>query len=114
MWLRIAARYRIANVPEVLMTSSRHGTGTFRNAEKMETNQWKVYRAAVSRWPDLLDARTRRRMRALILADAGGEYMFAKKYDCALRRYAASLREWPLDVARWYIAARLVLRQLQP
>jgi glycosyltransferase involved in cell wall biosynthesis len=113
LWLRIAARYRIGNVPEVLLTIFRHGTGSFRNAEKVEHFQWKVYQAAVARWPDLLDDRTRRRMRALIHADAGGEYRFAGRHDEALRRYLASLREWPLDALRWNIAARLWLRRFR-
>lgn len=112
MWLRIAARYRVVNLPEVLVSISRHGTGTFRNADKMERNQWRVYDAAIARWPELLDARTRRRMRALILADAGGEYLGAGQPAQALRRYAASLREWPLAASRWSVVARLALKRL--
>jgi len=113
MWLRIAARYRIVNLPEVLVSISQHGTGTFRNPEKMERSQWSVYRASIARWPELLDARTRRRMRALILADAGDEYIGARDYGSALRRYAASLRAWPLDPTRWGVAARLIVRRVQ-
>ncbi len=113
MWLRIAARYPILNVPEVLVSISRHGTGTFRNAAKMESNQWKVYEAAIARWPDLLDRRTRRRMRALIMSDAGGEHLFAGRHDEALRRFLGSLREWPLAPSRWRIVASLALRRLR-
>jgi glycosyltransferase involved in cell wall biosynthesis len=113
MWLRIAARFRIANVPEILVSISRHGTGTFRNADKMERAQWKVYEGAIARWPEVLDARTRRRMRALILADAGGEYLGAREYAKALERYVASLREWPLDPWRWNVVAKLALRRLR-
>src|SRR5688572_6603202 len=112
MWLRIAARFAIRNVPEALSCICLHGTGSFRNAEKMEKNQWAVFEAAVRRWPDLLDAPTRRRMRALILADAGGEYAFGKAYGAALRRYLASLKEWPLHGRHWYRVARLVLKQV--
>lgn len=113
MWLRIAARYRIVNLPEVLVSISQHGTGTFRNADKMERSQWNVYRASVARWPELLDSRTRRRMRALILADAGDEYIGARDYRNALRRYVSSLREWPLVPSRWNVAARLIVRRVQ-
>lgn len=112
LWLRIAARYRIGNVPEILLTIFRHGTGSFRNAEKVEHFQWKVYQAAIARWPDLLDGRTRRRMRALIHADAGGEYRFAGDQGEALRRYLDSLREWPLDAMRWKIVANLLARRV--
>ena len=112
MWLRIAARYRIRNAAsEVLVSIARHGTGTFRNAEKMEQNQWKVYQSALARWPDLLDARTRRQMRALILADAGGELLAAGRRDDALQRYLASLREWPINPWLWNITARMLLRR---
>ena len=112
MWMRIAARFPIRNATDAVTCISLHGTGSFRNAEKMETNQWKVYELAVGRWPGVLDARTRRRMRANILADAGGEYIFGKEYKMALRRYAASLRQWPMQRLRWYAVARLLLRQV--
>lgn len=112
MWLRIAACYPIINLTEVLVVISNHGTGTFRNADKMERNQWKVYEAAVARWPDMLDARTRRCMRALILADAGCGYLEAKQYDKALQRYFASVCEWPLEPSRWRRIAHLTLKQL--
>ena len=112
MWLRIAAVRPIRNASDAEVCICLHGTGSFRNAEKMETNQWKVYERAVERWPDVLDARTRRRMRANILADAGGEYVFGKEYKMALQRYTASLRQWPMQRLRWYAVARLLLRQV--
>jgi hypothetical protein len=112
MWMRIAVRHPIVNVTDILACICQHGTGSFRNAEKMETNQWKVYERAVERWPHLLTAGTRRRMRANILADAGGEYIFGKEYKMALHRYAASLKEWPMKRLRWYAVARLLLRQV--
>ena len=112
MWMRIGAAYPIRNVADGLTCICLHGTGSFRNAEKMETNQWKVYERAVERWPDVLDARTRRRIRATILADAGAEYTFGKEYGLALKRYAASLRQWPVERLRWYAVARLLLRQV--
>jgi glycosyltransferase involved in cell wall biosynthesis len=113
MWLRIAAAYPIANAPEVLVTISRHGTGTFRSAEKMEANQWRVHDAAIRRWPVLLDGPTRRRMRALIAADAAGEHLGAGRRRAALARLVESLREWPLDGGRWALAARLALGALR-
>ncbi|MBI5070619.1 MAG: glycosyltransferase [Deltaproteobacteria bacterium] len=113
MWLRIAARYRIRNVPETLVTISRHGTGTFRNAEKMQSAQLAVYGSAVARWPVELDAITRRRMRALILADAGGELAAAGHVGPALSRYLASLGTWPFQAMRWRIAANLCRRAVR-
>jgi glycosyltransferase involved in cell wall biosynthesis len=112
MWLRIAAKYPIRNVEDVLVKICLHGSGSFRNAEKMEHNQWKVYEKASMRWSELLDGATFRRMRALILADAGGEYVFAKEYSMALRRYAASLRQWPFHPQRWRRMARLLLKHV--
>ena len=112
LWLRIAARHRVGNVTSAALVSiSRHGTGTCRNVEKMEYGQWTVYRSAVERWPELLDATTRRRIRALIHADAGGEHLHARRHRDALRRYLASLWEWPLAPTRWRMVARLAVRQ---
>lgn len=112
LWLKIAARYPIRNIPDILVSISTHGTGFARNADKVERNQWKVYEAAVARWPDALDARTRRQVRALILADAGAEHVGGKAYGTALRRYLKSLVAWPMHAGRWYVTARLVLRQV--
>ena len=112
LWLRIAAKYPIYNVADILVDICLHGTGSFRNAEKMERNQWQVYKAAATRWPDRLDKVTLRRMRALIFADAGGEYISSKDYRMALRRYAASLVQWPFHLQRWRRMARLLLLRL--
>ena len=112
MWVRLAARHEFRNLPDALVWISLHGTGFARNVEKVERNQWRVYETAVERWPELLDGRTRKRMRALIHADAGGEYVGGRNYRMALRRYAASLWEWPAHTGRWGTAARLVLRQV--
>lgn len=113
MWLRIAAGHRIANVPEVLVSILQHRTGTFRDPEKMESNQRKVYRAAIARWPEALDRGTRRRMRAMIHADTGSEYLGGRDLQRALGQYLASVREWPLAPARWRIVAGLALRRLR-
>ncbi len=110
MWLRIADRYRIVNVPEVLVSILQHRTGTFRNAEKFEAAQGEVCRAAAERWPEVLDARLQRRMRALILADAGAEYIAMRDLGKALDRYRASVKTWPYDLVRWGIVARLALK----
>ena len=55
MWLRIAAKYPIFNVDDVLVRIFQHGSSSFRNADKMERNQWSVYGAALRDWPNLLD-----------------------------------------------------------
>jgi glycosyltransferase involved in cell wall biosynthesis len=110
MWLRIADRYRIVNVPEVLVSILQHRTGTFRNAEKFEAAQGEVCNAAAERWPDVLDARLQRRMRALILADAGAEYIAMRQFGKAFERYRASIRAWPYDLVRWGIVARLAIK----
>jgi hypothetical protein len=113
MWMRIGSRYPMASVPDVLVSVCLHGTGSFRNADKMERNQWKVYESAIARWPDVLDARTRRHMRALILADAGGEYLFGRDYKMASRRFLAALRHDPMEPRRWYTAMRVLLKRLK-
>jgi glycosyltransferase involved in cell wall biosynthesis len=111
MWLRLAARYPIRNVQNVLVSICIHGTGTFRNAERFETNQWKVCAMALERWPDVLTPVTRQ-MHALILADAAGEYIQAGNTRMALRRYAASVRRWPMSLGRWRAVASLAIRRL--
>jgi glycosyltransferase involved in cell wall biosynthesis len=110
MWLRIVARFPIANLPDTLNNRAWHGTGSFRRAALFETNGWKVYRAAVQRWPQVLDARTRRQMRALIHSDAGGEHMFAREWTAALSCYWRSVMAWPLSASGWYILTRVALR----
>jgi glycosyltransferase involved in cell wall biosynthesis len=112
MWLRIAQRYPIANVEELLTTLCWHGTGTFRNAVLMEENQWKVYRKATEAWPDIFDPVTKRKFRATIFADAGGEYAGAGDQGMALKKYLDSLREWPWHRGRWSIATRLTARKM--
>jgi hypothetical protein len=112
LWMRVVAKYPFLNLPEVLVSITHHGTGFARNVEKVERNQWVIYEKAVARWPDALDERTRSQMRALIHADAGGEYVEGRKWGMALRKYVDSLREWPMHSRRWYVTARLVLKQV--
>ena len=110
MWMRLVARYSIYNLGDILVNIERHGAGVFRNARRAEENQWRVYRKAVAEWPDVLDARTRRRMRALIFADAGGELLSAGEIPLALTKYVESLRQWPFHAKRWSIAGRLAAK----
>jgi glycosyltransferase involved in cell wall biosynthesis len=114
LWLRLAAKYPYRNLPDALVQITRHDTGFARNVEKVERNQWLIHDKSVARWPDVLNGAARRRMRALIHADAGGEYLGGDRFGLALRRYVASLVEWPADAARWWMAARLLLRQMAP
>jgi len=51
-------------------------------------------------------------MQALILADAAGEYIQAGNTRMALRRYAASVRRWPMSRVRWRAVASLAIRRL--
>jgi cellulose synthase/poly-beta-1,6-N-acetylglucosamine synthase-like glycosyltransferase len=112
MWLRIAAKYPFANVDEVLTNLYAHGTGSFRNAAKMEENQWRVYEKAVQQWPKALDQTVQRQMRAIILADAGGEYLGAGDTRMARRRYAESVRAWPRARQRWVTLMKLTVKQM--
>ncbi len=109
MWLRVAAITDVDNVPDVLVSIHRHGTGVFRDAKLMETNQWKVYRKAVAQWPDTLTITDRRRMKAMILADSARE---AGAGSQALRRYLLSLKEWPFNYRRARAAAVLTVRTI--
>ena len=112
MWMRIAQRYPVANVEEVLTTLCWHGTGTFRNAALMEENQWKVYHKAVAAWPEIFDGAAKRKYRASILADAGGEFLGAGDAGMALKKYLDSLKEWPWHRLRWRQATRLLAKRV--
>ena len=114
MWLRLAASHDFDNLPEPLTNISLHGTGTFRNAVLMEENQWRVYHKALERWPELLDWRTRREMRALILGDAGGEYVQLGQLNNAIKRYGAALLQWPFKLKRWRATALTLARIIVP
>ena len=110
MWLRIAVRCRIANVPEVLSVIHQHGTGSFRDPEKMERSQRQVYEAAARRWPEVFDSLTLRRIRARIAADAGLELAHHGRHGRAVTQYLRALRAWPLERQTWYLAARGALK----
>jgi len=112
MWLRIAAAVPIRNVPEILVRICLHGTGTFRNPEKMETNQLRVCDLAAERWPDVIGP-VARAMHASVLADSAGEYLEAGNAKMALRRYLASVRQEPARPDRWRAVASLTLKRLR-
>jgi len=110
MWLRLAAATGIDNVPEVLVSISRHGTGVFRNVDRMEQNAWTVYRKAVAAWPSVLRAGDRRQIRALILADAAGESLASGQRARGLSYLARSLGQWPFHAGRWRMTAATAVR----
>jgi hypothetical protein len=112
MWLRLAALCDIDNVPDVLVSIDRHRTGVFRNVRRMEENQWAVYRKAVNTWPEQLSRTDRRRMRALIFADAAGECVLAGQLTDGLAYYLRSLQQWPYSRPRVRAAAVLCARTL--
>jgi glycosyltransferase involved in cell wall biosynthesis len=110
MWLRIVAHHPAYNVPAPLVRIRQHHTGTFRNAQKMERNQWKVYEREIRQWPEDIDWRTRRRARALILRDSSRERAFAGSRWSAVRFCLQSLGAWPLDRSTWRLLAVSTLR----
>ncbi len=110
MWLRVAANHLIQNVPEVLVSIHKHGTGSFSNAARMQANQTRVLEAAVIRWPEAFDRRTRRRARALIAKDEGIELDDSGQHARALQSYVRALGEWPFDRETWRRAGRGLLR----
>lgn len=107
MWLRIVAKYDFVNLQEPLNYRLWHGTGVFRNVERMEINQRSVYEKAIKRWPDVLNHRIRRKMRALILADAGSEYISNGNFKEAHKKYVNSLKEFPFDIKTLYKLIRI-------
>ncbi len=112
LWLRIAAAYSFSNVDDFLTNLFWHGTGVFRDPPRMEENQWRVYEKAIARWPETLGASVRKQMRALILADAAGEWIATGDRAKALACYASSLRQWPFARKRWRRVASLAVRQI--
>jgi glycosyltransferase involved in cell wall biosynthesis len=110
MWLRIIDRYPVWNLPDVLTNRRWHGTGTYRRPAMHEEFEWLFYQRVVERWPDVMDARTRRQMRSVIHADIGGEYLHLKDPFRALPFYYRAAREWPYCPRAWYIVTRVALR----
>ena len=71
-----------------------------------------VYNKAVAAWPEIFDSASKRKFRATILADAGGEYISAGDGAMALKKTIDSLKEWPWHRARFSLAVRLLTRRL--
>ena len=110
MWLRLADQTEIDNVKAVLVSINRHRTGMFRNVQLMAQNQWAVYAKAVAAWPHVLTDTIRRRMRAMILSDAGGECLGIGQREEAFGYYVRSLYAWPFNYRRTVMAAALGTR----
>lgn len=110
LWLRLAALTDIDNVPAVLTTIRRHGTGVFRNVDRMEQNSWAVYEKVTKAWPDLFSFADRRKMRALIQWDGAGECLAQGNRTRALGYLRRSLIEWPFVGRRWRVALATSVR----
>jgi glycosyltransferase involved in cell wall biosynthesis len=107
MWLRVASVANVDNLPEVLVSIDRHGTGVFRDGRLVEDSQWRVYRYAAARWPHVLTAADQRQMRAMILGDRARE---SRQYADALAYCLRSLKEWPFNRRRLREAVVLGVR----
>jgi len=106
MWLRIADRYRIRNVHEVLTYVWFHGTGVFRDARLMRTAQEAAFARVRAAWPDVFDADTGREVRAMIERDVAGEMSREHQWLDAVRCYARSIAARPAQPAVWEALAR--------
>lgn len=110
MWMRLSVTTRIDNVEAVSVAINKHGTGVFRNVRRMEDNQQAVYEKAIRAWPEALPVGLRRRVRALILADAARESIGIGRPDDALVYYRRSLAVWPFSYRQARATTRLMLR----
>jgi len=117
MWLRVADRWPIRNVHEIMATIHFHGTGTFRNPELMRTAQDAAHALARATWPEVFDEETDRQLQAMIARDAGGELCLQKEWSQASLSYARSLFAWPRQPAVWRrlasTTARAALKKVQ-
>jgi glycosyltransferase involved in cell wall biosynthesis len=100
LWLRLIASHPIANISDPLVSIFLHGTGTFRNSAMVEKCQLRVVGLAIERWPDAINAVTRRKMHALVFADAAQEFVLARDLVSARRKMSAALKSWPFDKQR--------------
>ncbi len=100
LWLRLVAKHPIFNLSDPLVSIFLHGTGTFRNSEMVEKCQLRVVDLAIERWPDAIDTVTRRKMHALVCADAAQELVLARDLVGARRKMSAALKAWPFDKQR--------------
>jgi glycosyltransferase involved in cell wall biosynthesis len=118
LWLRLADLGTIHNVHEVLTEISFHRTGIFRGSPVMERSQWQVLEKLCAAWPEDIDDRTRRQVRAMIWRDAAGEQLHHRDRRAAAQRLAASLWNRPAQPEVWTsmmkIAASAVKHKLWP
>ena len=105
MWLRIAARFPIRNVPEPLAQIWDHRSGTFRNVAKLASNQMSVLRKLAAREGPNLDRATLRRVHALILGDAAGEAFGSGDWRTSVAYAARSIVRWPFSMSTWRLLA---------
>jgi GT2 family glycosyltransferase len=110
MWLRLADRWPIRNVHEILATIHLHGTGTFRNPALMLTAQNAAHALARATWPEVFDEATDRQLEAMIARDAAGELCLQKQWSDATVSYARSLVAWPRQPAVWRLLAKATAR----
>jgi glycosyltransferase involved in cell wall biosynthesis len=101
LWLRVADRFAIRNVHQILVDICFHRTGTFRDPELMRINQERAFSRAIARWPDVFDDAIRARLAALIDRDVAGELTGVARHADAARFYARSLRSAPWQPAVW-------------
>jgi glycosyltransferase involved in cell wall biosynthesis len=113
MWLRVADKFLVRNVHEVLATIWFHGTGVFRNAELMRSAQEAAFAKARAAWPDAFDASTIRELRAMIERDVAGEMSRAHQWRDALRCYARSLYARPRQPEVWEAFVRTAVSSLR-
>jgi glycosyltransferase involved in cell wall biosynthesis len=111
LWLRMAARFPVANLWEILACVCRHrDTVVSGHPGLHEVSMWRVYRKAIRAWPDVLDERVRRQWRARILAEAAAGYAVSGDLHRAAERQRQSLQQWPWRAGRWCRLASLALR----
>jgi glycosyltransferase involved in cell wall biosynthesis len=110
MWLRVADRFAIRNVHEVLTFVWFHGTGMFRDAALMRAAQEAAFVKARAAWPEVFDATTTRRLRAMIERDVAGEMSKSHAWRDAARCYLRSLQADPAQPKVWAALARTTSR----
>lgn len=110
LWLRIVEHYPVYNVPNPLVRIRRHFTGTFRNAEKMESNQLSVLHQQMLRTPWAFGESMRRQAMAMIWVDSAVERMFVKAFWSAAARLLRAILAWPLRRDAWHLLAVCLVR----
>ena len=105
LWLRIAAAYPIRNVDATLTNIWDHRSGTFRDVVKLETSQQAVLRKLETLQGYVLDLRTLRQVRAMILRDAAGEAFGAAGWRTSTAYATRSVLQWPFSGSSWRLLA---------